>query len=103
ASAPQNCREMKAQPSSTESIAAPCVGLMPISLQNATRWEDGIDIGTQQQNPARQIIAWVMLGCKPSTRRGPGARLTAIPRTGASGAGFSISSSGGITIITTTP
>ena len=34
---PQNCRLKKAQPSSTDSIAAPCDGAMPRSVQNATR------------------------------------------------------------------
>ena len=49
---PQNCRLTKAQPSSTESIAAPCDVGIPTSLQNATRWPCGIAIGTQHRKPA---------------------------------------------------
>src|ERR1700759_5148470 len=52
AAQPQNCRLTKAQPSNTDSIAAPCAGAIPTSLQNATRWLDGIAIGTQHRNDA---------------------------------------------------
>ena len=62
AKAPQNCREMNAQPSITDSIAAPWLGVMPTSPQNATRWEDGIAIGTQQQKPATQSSAMHHVG-----------------------------------------
>ena len=46
---PHALRLKNAVPSSTESIAAPCDGRMPRSVQSATRWPCGIAIGTQQQ------------------------------------------------------
>ena len=73
-SQPQNCRLTKAQPSRTDSMAAPCVGGMPRSPQNATRWPCGMAIGTQQQKPARPSNASATLGFRPSTvppARGP--------------------------------
>src|ERR1700760_4305425 len=65
ASIPQNCRLMNAQASSTESIAAPCVGTMPRSVQNATRWPFGTAIGMQQKNAAMQISARARLAFNP--------------------------------------
>ena len=65
--APQICRLTKAVPSSTDSIAAPWVGLMPRSLHIATRWTCGIDIGMQQQNAAIASIANTTFGGQPST------------------------------------
>ena len=65
--APQNCREMKAQASSTDSIAAPCVGTMPRSAQKATRCEVGTAIGMQQQNAAMQINPRTRFGGMPRT------------------------------------
>src|SRR5437764_368913 len=65
--APQICRLMKAVPSSSDSMAAPCVGLMPRSLHSATRCTCGIDIGMQQQNAATASIANTTLGGQPST------------------------------------
>ena len=67
ASIPQNCRLMNAQASSTDSIAAPCVGAMPRSVQNATRCPFGTAIGMQQKNAAMQISASARLGGMPST------------------------------------
>ena len=57
-----------------ESIAAPCVGLMPRSLQSATRCDCGIAIGMQQQNDAIAMMANTRLGGQPSTvgRAAPG-------------------------------
>src|SRR3954469_21089882 len=48
---PQNWRLTKATPSNTDSIAAPCAGAIPTSVQNATRWPCGIAIGTQHIKP----------------------------------------------------
>src|SRR5690349_19568097 len=72
--APHIWREKNAMKSSMESIAAPCVGLMPRSLHNATRCDCGIDIGMQQQNDATAIMANTTLGGHPSTvgRAAPG-------------------------------
>ena len=74
AKAPQNCREMNAQANITDSIAAPWLGLIPTSPQNATRCEAGMAIGTQQQKLVMQISTIARLRCSPSTRspgRGP--------------------------------
>ena len=74
AKAPQNCREMNAQASITDSIAAPWLGLIPTSPQNATRCEAGMAIGMQQQKLAMQISTMATLRCSPSTLspdRGP--------------------------------
>ena len=49
---PQIWRLKNAVPSSTDSIAAPWVGVMPRSLHSATRCACGIDIGMQQQKAA---------------------------------------------------
>ena len=100
-SAPQNCRDTKAHPSSTDSIIAPRTGVIPTSEQNATRCVDGTDIGMQQQNAARQISVCVRFGCRPKTLRPPAAARAPAPRTGASGARFRNGRNGGITTITT--
>src|ERR1051325_9346623 len=72
---PHIWRDRNAIASSIESIAAPWVGLMPRSLQSATRWVCGIAIGTQQQSDATDIIANTRFGGQPSTlgRAAPGA------------------------------
>ena len=49
ASAPHAWRATKAEASITDSMTALCVGLMPMSLQNATRCAEGIAMGMQQQ------------------------------------------------------
>src|SRR6185503_4976443 len=71
ASEPQAWRARKAQPSISDSMAAPCVGLMPMSPQKATMCADGIDIGMQQQKPATQSSACATLGEKPATSGRP--------------------------------
>ena len=79
ASQPQNCRLTKAQPSSTDSIAAPCADEIPTSLQNATRWLDGIAIGTQHKNEAAHKQRLHAVGAQPQRpcRRGQPAAATA--------------------------
>src|SRR5258708_2501787 len=62
ANAPQSCRAMKADASITDNMVALRVGVMPMSLQNATRWACGTDIGMQQQKPATQSSACTTLG-----------------------------------------
>ena len=54
---PQNWRLMKPAPSSTDSMAAPCDGRMPRSLQNAGRCACGIAIGMQHSIIATAISA----------------------------------------------
>ena len=103
ASIPQNCRLMNAQASSTDSIAAPCVGTMPRSVQNATRWPFGTAIGMQQKNAAMQISASARLAFMPSTV----APLRGSPDSGCGGSGSGAGRrhsrvSGRITTITTT-
>ena len=53
---------MKAQASITDSIAAPWLGVMPTSPQNATRCDAGMAIGMQQQKLAMQISTIAALG-----------------------------------------
>ena len=90
ATTPQICRLTKAQPSSTESIAAPCDAGIPTSLQKATRWPCGIAIGTQQKKPAAASIESTVRGRSPSTRA-PGRGPLASPSTPrVSGAGPSL-------------
>src|SRR5690242_3389278 len=67
ATKPQNWRLTNAQPSSTESIAAPCDGAIPTSPQNATRWPCGIAIGTQHKKPAVHNAPNTSAGRSPST------------------------------------
>jgi len=84
---PQHCRLTKAVPSSSDSIAAPCAGAMPRSLQNATRCPCGMAIGTQQQNDASDSKASATPGRNPSARA-PGSRPAApMPAAGACGGG----------------
>ena len=85
ATQPQNCRLTKAQPSSTDSIAAPCDGGMPRSLQNATRWPCGIAIGTQHSRPAKHRGRAQLRpqSRAPSRRAGPAARRVAGAASGA--------------------
>ena len=59
---PQNCRLMKAVPSSTESIAAPCDASIPRSLQSAGRCSCGIAIGMQQKITATATSAKHQVG-----------------------------------------
>ena len=66
-SAPHTWRLKNAEPSSTDSIAAPCTGLMPRSLQNATRCACGIDIGTQQVKIAHICRVKTRLAGQPRT------------------------------------
>ena len=54
-------------PSSTDSMVAPSVAEIPRSLQNATRCCCGIDMVTQQRNPASAISTNTTLGCQPMT------------------------------------
>src|ERR1035438_2486417 len=102
AMAPQNWRETNAQPNSTESIPAPCPGLMPMSEQYATRCELGIAIGMQQQKPATQISPCTTLGRSPSTDRSRPA-LTAGPELTGIGTARSNGSNGGMQTSTTAP
>src|SRR6266851_4142619 len=51
ASAPQAWRARKAEASITDSMTALRAGLMPMSLQKATRCAWGTDMGMQQQKP----------------------------------------------------
>ncbi len=67
ATQPQNCRARKAQPSNTDSIAAPYCGVMPRSLQNAGTWCIGTAMGTQQQNTATISRIMSRLRGMPST------------------------------------
>src|SRR5580704_9706259 len=69
ANQPHSWRLKNAQPSNTDSIAAPCAGAIPTSLQNATRWFCGTAIGMQQQNPAADKMANNALGGNPSRSR----------------------------------
>ena len=71
---PQNMRLTKAQPSSTDSIAAPCAAGIPRSLQNATRCPAGIAIGTQHKNAAAQISACTRFAGRPKCPRAARAR-----------------------------
>src|SRR5262245_50933030 len=52
-SQPQNIRLTNALPSNTESINAPRAGVIPRSLQSATRCVGGMAIGAQHRNPAK--------------------------------------------------
>ncbi len=54
-------------PSNSDSITAPWVGLMPRSLQSATRCACGIDIGTQQKNAPSASMAKTRFGGQPNT------------------------------------
>ena len=69
ARAPHACRARKAAASITESMTALRVGLMPMSLQKATRCAEGTDIGMQQKKAATQSSACATLGGRPATRR----------------------------------
>ncbi len=78
-----------------DSMVALRVGVMPMSLQKATRCACGIAIGMQQQKPAMQISSCARLGCSPATRRRPcgvaaAACVVAVAgaSTGGNGAGF---------------
>src|SRR5579875_2910675 len=73
ATQPQNWRLTKALPSKTDSIVAPCAGAIPTSLQKATRWLDGIAIGTQHKNDAAHNTACTVLALRrnPATPRKP--------------------------------
>ncbi len=64
---PQNWRVTKAVPSTTESMAALCVGAMPRSVQKATRWLCGMAMGTQHMKAAAATRANIVLGRKPRT------------------------------------
>src|SRR5579883_776845 len=90
ARAPHAWRATKAAASMVDSMAAPCVGLMPMSPQKATMCADGIDIGMQQQNAATQTRACTTLGWKPATLAVLPAvlALAAVDGAGASGAGL---------------
>src|SRR5579883_3145964 len=84
ATQPQNCRLTKAQPSSTDSIAAPCAGAMPTSLQNATRCAEGIAIGTQQRKFAMHIRSCT-LAALSGNALAPARVLAAAPAAAAAG------------------
>src|SRR3954471_1138296 len=98
---PHIWREKNAVASSSESIAAPCVGLIPRSLHNATRCDCGIDIGMQQQNAASDIMANTRLGGQPSTV-GRAAWVVATGGAITSGGGLSTINAIGTTITTIT-
>src|ERR1700759_1998259 len=63
---PQNWRLTNAQPSKTESIAAPSDGAIPMSPQNATRWPCGIALGTDHRKPAAHKAPNPSAGLSPS-------------------------------------
>src|SRR6266581_236981 len=67
--APQTWRLMKPTPRRTDSMTAPCVGVMPRSEQNATRCACGIDMVTQHRKAAIASIANTTLGRQPAEQR----------------------------------
>ena len=99
---PQNWRVTKAVPSTTESMAALCVGAMPRSVQKATRWLCGMAMGTQHMKAAATIRVNIVLGRSPRT-----AALCSEPEpagavTGSGGARKKKAASGTTTAISTT-
>ena len=67
-SQPQNWRARNADPSSTDSMAAPWPGLMPRSPQSATTCPIGMDMVMQQQKMAADSATMAHSGCMPATR-----------------------------------
>ncbi len=103
ASAPQAWRARKAAPSITDSMTALRVGLMPMSLQKATRCAEGTDIGMQQKKAAMQSSACATLGGKPATSRPAfaAAAFACCDKGGAMGAGRNSRVAGRMTASTT--
>ena len=71
-------------------VVALRAGEIPRSLQKATRWACGTDIGMQQQKPAMHSSTCTRLGCRPPMRR-PAAALarSRAPRSFATSDAFS--------------
>ena len=94
---------MKAEASITDSMVALVEGEMPMSMQKATRWACGTDIGMQQQKPAMQSSTCTRLGCMPPMRRPAAVTCGRCCGTMGSGVGFSSKVAGRSTTSTSTP
>ena len=105
ASQPHICCAMNPIASCVDSIAAPCTGPMPMSLQKATICDSGIAIVTQQQKIASASKPMTRLGGKPSTGEVPVAVVA--PATFSEGTSGGVrkntAASGTIVPITSTP
>ena len=99
---PHICRLTNAEASSTDSIAAPCAGLNPRSVQKETRCAIGSAIATQQRKIASDSSPSTIFGASPSTRPPGSGPAPKLPTTGAAGGALRKKNASGSTSTTST-